>query len=170
MSFHVLFHTWESSETLRVRSCPWRKKCMKGKKKAICSDFTNNNLRYINVAAWQAFGHQSSVCAIVQLYFNFCRIALRRLEEKDDLVFNALTWDSGDFYSACCCLHRSMNFSLPLLLITAVYKLFGGQNSDTCLLLRMMEHQFGGTSWCYYYHSVMLRKKKKKKERRTSSC
>lgn len=121
---------------------------MRGNKKAICQDFTNNHFRYINISACQAFGHQSSVCATAQLYFNFCRIALRRLEEKDGLVFKASTSDSGDFYSelAAACADQWIFLSLLLLLISAVYKLFGGQNSGICLLFRMMEREFGGSS------------------------
>jgi len=64
---------------------------MKGNKKAICWDFTNNHFRCMKAAACQAFGHQSSVCAIAQVYFNFYRIALKRVEEKDGLVFKDLT-------------------------------------------------------------------------------
>lgn len=56
--------------------------------------------------------------------------------------------------------------SLFLFLISAVCKLLGGQNSDTCLLFRTMEHAFGGTFKCYYDCWVMWNKKKKEKENR----
>lgn len=49
--------------------------------------FTSNHFKYINIAACQAFGQRSSVCAIVQLYVKLCRIARKRLEEKNGLVF-----------------------------------------------------------------------------------
>lgn len=91
---------------------------MKANKKAICQDFTNSHFRYINIADCKAFGHQSSICAIAQLYFDFCRIALKRLEEKDGLVFKALTGDSGDFYSVLAAAYTdqriiSLSISVP---------------------------------------------------------
>lgn len=49
-------------------------------------------------------------------------------------------------FNVLLCAQINEFLSLPLLLIATVYSLFRGQNSYPCLLLRVMEHQFGGTS------------------------
>ena len=68
----------------------------------------------MKAAACQAFGHQSSVCAIAQVYFNFYRIALKRVEEKDGLVFKDLTWDS-ELAAACIDQCISLSTSAPCI-------------------------------------------------------